>query len=106
VKVNSDSIMATIVREPDLFTQIVDVPENAIEQWVIPYVIDPLTRSFYEAWVGRVVGLEGRAPYRLLLDDLAPVPLDAPLPPRFTGGRADDLELDDDGEQDAGEQAG
>ena len=100
---NSDSLLVAVARKPDLFNTEVEEPESPIEQWVLAYVINPATHAFYEVWVGRVTGYpRSRPPYRLILDNLTPLPLEDALPPRFPSEQEHLFEDEERGDEEAG----
>ncbi|HEY7873918.1 MAG TPA: hypothetical protein VIG64_02230 [Actinomycetota bacterium] len=108
---SSDSVLTPDENRPKLFDddEVDEIgPSDVFEQWVIAYLLNRGTHTFHEVWIGRVVKALGKkAPYRLVLDDVALLPHDAPLPPDFRPHKDDDLDLGDDDEgEERGEQAG
>lgn len=103
---NSDSILTGAARETE--ATLFDpgfVPPASHEQWVLAYLLHPVTRTFVEVKAGRVVGLlTQRPPYRLRLVDLVDIPFTISPPSNFRGDE-DDLNLDDEDER-GDEQAG
>lgn len=99
---SSDSVLTLAAREPNLFEE---SPPQDVEQWVIAYMLHPVTLTFDTVFAGLVVGvLNERSPYRLKLANIVHIPHAAPTPPDFKPGE-DDLDLpgEDEGR---GEQAG
>lgn len=106
VRTNSDSFLTHTVRDisPTLFDE--DPPPHLLtpEQWVLAYVVHPLTRTFQEISARLPVELLGAPPYRLRWGKVVPLPLVDPLPPAFPG-KDDDLPMDDDIDE-SGEETG
>lgn len=107
VVVNSDSILTGTAREVEATLTLFgdSEPEPVVashEQWVLAYLLHPVTRTFVEVIAGRVVGLlTSSPPYRLRLTDLAEIPFIATPPSNFPGAR-EDLDLDKDDEREGG----
>ncbi len=106
VRTSSDSFLTHSVRDisPSLFKEYAPPPDVTPEQWVLAYVIHPLTRTLQEISARLPVELLGSPPYRLRWGKVVPLPLSDPMPPAFPG-KDDDLPMDDDIDE-GGEETG
>lgn len=99
VMVGSDSLLNRATPNPDLFGNHLQVPPPIREAWVLAYRLRPALYTFDHVWAARVTGTRGKkAPLRLQLADVVPIPFDLPLPPEFRRGKDDDLGLPDEDE--------
>jgi hypothetical protein len=108
VKASSDSLLTHRARALKLFDDDGQPyePPSRTEQWVLPYLITPATRTLIEISAALPVGIRNEhPPYRLVLDNIVRISHTAPPPPNFPKTE-DDLDLDDKPEEGGGEATG
>jgi hypothetical protein len=102
VTVSSDSLLTHIAKQPNLFDT--STEPAAEERWVLPYLLDPVTRTLREIWAALPTHVLGRnPPYRLAFGPVFRLPLGSPAPRAFPT-RDEDLELPDEEEEDRGDE--
>ena len=80
--------------------------------WVLAYLVDPITRSFREAFAALPNGLvQGTTkPYRLSFATMVPISFDSLMPPGFDGHDEDldlgDAQYEDDHREEGGAEEG
>lgn len=107
VRVGSDSLLTHRARAAELFDELgPELFPTTHEQWIIPYIVNPLTLTLYEVAAAFPVGISGEtSPFRLMWGDFVVLPLGAAPSPSFPGDE-DDLKLfDDDAQSDDGDIA-
>lgn len=96
VRASSDSFLTRRARSNQLSLLDDDIVRDATthEQWVLPYLLHPITRTFTEFFAALPVGtVNEHAPFRLILDHVVGLGLPNHTPDRFQGS-LDDLDLD------------
>jgi hypothetical protein len=107
VRVSSDSLLTHRARAMQLFDdesfEPIE-PAEQVEQWVLPYLIDPRTRTLKEVFAALPIDtVNEHAPFRLILQDIVQIPHTTPPP---SGFRKDDDDLDLGGEEEGDEETG
>ncbi|HEX2040909.1 MAG TPA: hypothetical protein VHF47_14390 [Acidimicrobiales bacterium] len=104
VTVNSDSFLTHEVRERELWDDPAEEQPGTVEQWVLAYRMNPMTRTFLDVWAALPIGLIGEtSPYRLAFGPVIEITLTPPVPPPFQRDE-DDLDFDDDEGDEQGDE--
>ncbi len=109
VRVSSDSLLTHRVRaatlfdadEIELFDEVVQT-----EQWVLPYLINPSSRTLIQIYAALPIGTrQEHPPFRLILDNIVQIPHTS-LPPKSFPKREDDLDIPGEEEKGGDEATG
>jgi hypothetical protein len=107
VRSSTDSLLtqkAQVMRLFDVDTHEPIEHAGRSEQWILAYLLNPVTRTLKRVIAGRLVDYANdHPPFRLVLGDVEEIPFSAPLPGDF---KATDDDLDLPREEEGGEETG